>query len=269
MIRIGTGIAAALFVTMPVLAHDFWLQPIRFVLAAPASVPMMIYVGHGSARERWAQSNDRVVLFKSSGPEGLVDRKVNLTLDGPRYDAEVPLARAGAYVLAFQSTPSASSLPFLRFNDYARAEGVTPITAYRERTKTDRTDGRELYSRRAKAIIQVGPVNASAIARVTRPVGLSLEIVSERHPLTVKPGEPLPVRVFYNRKPLIGALVKLTDLNADEKTVASMRTDSVGRAAFKIPYKGSWQMNVVWAEVANGNPAADYITTFSSLTFGN
>jgi uncharacterized GH25 family protein len=262
------GLFAGLLASTPVFAHDFWLQPMRFIMAAPGAVPMLIYVGHGAARERWGVGIDRVVQFKSSGPDGLIDRKSNLTLDGPQVDAVIPLAKRGSYVLAFQSLASASDLPFLRFNDYVATEGLTPIATYRTRTGTQKSNGRELYSRRAKAIIQIGPVDPQGAARVTKPIGLSLEIVPERHPLLLKPGEKLPIRVLFNRRPLAGALVKLTDLDADAVAVAIMKTDAAGRASFMIPHKGSWQFNIVWAEVISGNPSAEYVTTFSSLTFG-
>jgi Domain of unknown function (DUF4198) len=262
------GLFAGLLATTPVFAHDFWLQPVRFIMPAPAAVPMLLYVGHGAARERWGVGIDRVVQFKSSGPDGLIDRKPNLTLDGPQVDAVVPLTKRGSYVLAFQSLASKSDLPFLRFNDYVTTEGLTPIATNRERTGTQKSNGREIYSRRAKAIVQIGPVDAEGAARVTRPVGLSLEIVPERHPLLLKPGEKMPVRVLFNRRPLAGALMKLTDLDADAVAVATMKTDSTGRAYFVIPHKGSWQFNIVWSEVVSGNASADYVTTFSSLTFG-
>lgn len=259
---------AAVLATTPVFAHDFWLQPVRFILAAPGVVPMLLYVGHGAARERWGGGIDRVVQFRSSGPDGLVDRKADLTLGGPKIDAVVRLAKPGSYVMAFQSRATISDLPYLRFNDYVTDEGLTPIAAHRARTGTQRSNGRELYSRRAKAIVQVGPVDAAGAARVTKPIGLSLEIVPDRHPLLLKPGEKMPVRVFYNNRPLAGALVKLTDLDADAVAVAMTRTDASGRAVFDIPHKGSWQFNIVWAQVVSGNAAADYVTTFSSLTFG-
>lgn len=259
---------AAIVVATPVLAHDFWVQPARFALAAPGAVPVLLYVGHGAARERWGVGADRVALFRTVGPDGMIDRMATLTLDGPRYDAVVPLARPGAYVLAFQSKQTPSDLPYLRFNQYLIDEGLTPIQAHRKRTRTERGNGRELYSRRAKAIVQVGALDRASIARVTRPLGLSLEIVPERHPGALKPGELLPVRILYNRKPLAGALVKLTNLDADDKPLKTQRTNAAGRTAFAVPRSGSWQFNVVWADVTPGNAAADYRTTFSSLSFG-
>ena len=170
--------------------------------------------------------------------------------------------------MAFQSSPSVSDLPFLRFNDYIVEEGITPIADHRKRARTERANGREAYSRRAKAIVQIGPVTNADVSRVTRPVGLSLEIIPERHPALLKPGQRLPIQVRFNRQPLSGALVKLTDLNADAKPRATARTDAQGRVSFTIPQAGKWQFNVIWSEPIPGSQTADYRTTFSSLTFG-
>ena len=250
------------------IAHDFWIQPLRFTLTSPGPVPMRIYVGHGAARDRWGLAADRVVLFSSVGPDGLVDRKSSLRLGAPGIDALVPLATPGTYVFAFQSATATSDLPYLRFNDYVASEGIAPILADRQKKRAERSNGREVYSRRAKTIVDIGPVDAAGLVRATRPVGLSLEIVPERHPRTLAAGAPMRVRILYHRQPLAGAFVKLTNLDADEKPVATARSDASGWATFRTPPSGSWQFNVIWAEVLKGNASADYATTFSSLTFG-
>lgn len=254
-------------VSTPLLAHDFWLQPAVFAIPAPKPVPVTMFVGHGADKSRWGVAADKVIQFRSLGPDGLVDRMPNLTLDASGFDAIVPLARPGAYILGLQSAHSASQLPHLRFNEYVAEEGITPIAAHRKRRGAERTDGREIYSRRAKAIVQVGPVDKASIARVMRPLNLRLEIVPERHPMALGADRMLPVRVLYDGRTIAGALVKITDLGADARPVATRRTDAQGRARFAIPKAGAWQMNVVWASPLRGRPDADFDTTFSSLTF--
>lgn len=251
----------------PAIAHDFWIQPRQFNLPSPGSVPLSMLVGHGQARDRWGVSADRVVLFRTIGPDGTLDRKPGLRLGSPGFDALVPLARPGSYVFLLQSISASSQLPFLRFNDYAKVEGITPILAERKRRGLERTDGRELYSRRAKAIVQVGPVDAASIARVTRPANLLLEIVPGRHPAALGARRLMPVQVLFGGRPLPGALVKITNLDADAEPVAMQRTAADGRTSFNIPRAGKWQMNVVWSVPLRGNRDADFRTTFSSLTF--
>jgi uncharacterized GH25 family protein len=74
--------------------------------------------------------------------------------------------------------------------------------------------------------------------------------------------------VIYDGHPLAGAFVKLNNLDFDARPVETHKTDARGQATFTIPFRGLWQMNVVWTKPIRGNPKADYDTVFSSLTFG-
>lgn len=261
------ALLAATIAGTPVLAHDFWVQPQRFSLAAPGPASVTMLVGHGAARDRWGVAPDRILLFRTIGPDGTIDRRSNITMNGPGRDAAFNLARNGSYLVLLQSTSASSELPALRFNDYVNEEGITPIAAQRRRAGTEDREGRESYSRRAKTIVQVGRVDASSIARVTKPANLLLEIVPARHPLALTKDRRLPVQVLYRGRPLPGALVKLTNLANDAEPVAKIRTGVGGRATFTLPGAGQWQMNVVWAAPLRNDARGDFETTFSSLTF--
>ena len=98
---------------------------------------------------------------------------------------------------------------------------------------------------------------------------MTLEIVPERNPYMLRPGEKLPLLIYYQGRPLPGALVKLTNLDQDSKPAALQRSDRAGRASFSVPPQGKWQLNVVWTKPITGNPKADFETIFSSLSFGH
>lgn len=248
-------------------AHDFWLQPRSFNVAINVQDPMTIEVGHGPFRSRWSGALDRVVLFRDITRDGGADIKGALHPSSER-DAVLQFAKPGVHVVAFESTHAESNLPAIRYNDYIKAEGLAPAIAGRARTRTTDQPGREIYSRRCKALVQVGPADSRSQPQVTKPVGLTLEIVPEKNPYALAPGEPLPVRVLYEGRPLAGALVKLTNLEFDVRPVAMAMTNSAGRAAFNLPRTGDWLINVIWTKAITGNPVADWDTTFSSLTFG-
>ncbi len=97
---------------------------------------------------------------------------------------------------------------------------------------------------------------------------MTLEIVPERNPYNLGPARKLPLLVYYEGRPLPGALVKLTKLEQDAKPAAVQRTDGAGRTTFNVPRQGKWQLNVIWTKPISGNPKADFDTTFSSLSFG-
>lgn len=259
-------IVAALCWAAPAFAHDFWLQPLRFNLGPQASTPLTVLVGHGPFRSRWSGAVDRVVLLRSYGPNGAADQKSILHPSADK-DGDIGFQAPGTYVLAFQSNYAESVLPFIRYNDYIKVEGLTPAIDERARTKTTEAQGREIYSRRAKALIQVGDPKTPQ-PWVTKPIGLSLEIVPEKNPYALGPKEELPVRILYEGKPLAGALVKLTNLEFDIRPVAMHLSDADGRASFAVPRTGTWLINVIWTKPIKGDPRADFDTTFSSLTFG-
>jgi len=251
----------------PVVAHDFWIQPQRFQVAPGAPVALTFQVGHAAARERWGRL-DRLVLLQDFWSGRRRDIRADVRNDGGPADVVTRFATPGLHVLAMQSSHATSNLPAIRFNDYAKLEGLTPILAARQRAGTSDQAGRERYSRRAKSLIQVGVQTAANNAQATRAVGLKLEIVPERNPYALGTSRLLPVRVLYNGRRLPGATVKLTNLEFDAKPLATAVTDGNGRATFRIPAAGDWLVNVLWSEAVKGDPNVEFDTTFSSLTFG-
>lgn len=261
------GALAALTLPGLALAHDFWIQPSAFSVAPGGSTSMSILVGHGSYRSKSLIEANRITRFERYGPDGRSDRRGELKLGSATADTTLHFGQAGEYMFALATNATPSELPGIRFTDYLKAEGLTPALTLRAQTGATDAPGRELYSRRAKALIQVGSAGkASAIA--TQRIGLSLELVLERDPYALSASTDLPVRVFFEGKPLAGGTVKLNNLDFDERPLATQVTDATGRALFRVPRIGNWQLNVVWTKPIKGNPRADFETTFSSLTFG-
>lgn len=247
-------------------AHDFWVQPGAFVAAPGVPVPMTIEVGHGPARQRWSAPIERVTTFEAVGPAGTKDIRSALRPAGGSSDADISFSAPGSYIVVLETSHAESTLPAIRFNDYIKAEGIVPAVATRAAAGATDTPGRELYSRRAKAMIRIGD-GSTPQPQMTRPVGLTLEIVPGVDPTAPDFKMTLPVTVLYLGKPLAGAFVKLNNLDFDARPVATQLTDASGHATFTVPFKGLWQMNVVWTKPIK-DPRADFDTVFSSLTFG-
>ncbi len=254
-------------VASPLVAHDFWLQPAAFWVRPGAALPVTFLVGHGPARERSTIAPPRITQFRATGPRGAVDRADDLVQRGAS-DAVLAFASPGTYVVSMATSNASSNLPAARFNEYASAEGLTNVLAFRRAQGQTNSPGREFYSRRAKALIQVGAPAVAAQPHVVTPVGLSLEIVPLRNPYAMGNASHLPVRVMFKGKPLAGAFVKLTNLDDDAKPSETHRSDATGVASFRARRSGQWQLNVVWSEPIAGNRSADFLTVFTSLTFG-
>lgn len=264
--RTGRLTMIALALGTPAMAHDFWIQPSRYAVDVGTSVPFTLLVGHGTARQRWGISADRVLRFAAISPGGSSDQRAALHTETGSDDGSLVLSTPGTHVIVLETSPAISVLPAIRFNDYLKVEGLTPAIAQRARSGKSGVEGREFYSRRAKTLIAVGKTD-TAQPQVTRPTGLKLEIVPQKSPYALQPGEALPVQVLYEGRPLSGATIKLNNLDFDAEPVSRKLTDAGGRASFDVPLRGRWQLNVIWTRPIV-NARADFDTVFSSLSFG-
>lgn len=259
--------AALSLVTGTAAAHDFWLQPLAWQAIPGQPLPFMIEVGHGSFREHWGADSSHLLVLNDLANGGTVNIKPLFTPGGATPHIKRVFRREGLHIVSLVSTNTLSDLPSIRFNDYIKVEGLTPAIDARTRAGIMNSDGREFYSRRAKALIQVGQPKRGDDSIATHPIGLTLEIVPLKNPYSLSPDHILPVQVLYEGRPLSGALVKLTSLEFDEKPLRTARTDANGRASFPVPQVGSWLVNVIWTKPIASRDA-DFQTTFSSLTFG-
>jgi len=251
---------AALCFSRDGAAHAFWVQPNDFWLNSRGTLSLTLQVGDGMSRQLSPIPRDRITRFEAIAPSG--DRQ-------DLHSGAIRPARPGAYVVVLETDDRAySHRSALRFNEYLEAEGLTPAIEHRERTHRMHVDGFERYSRAAKSIVAVGPRNRQGSEQLLQPFGLRLEIVPVSNPYaTPRPGQ-FPVRVFYDGRPLPGALVKLMNLDQDLAVEDQQRTSVTGVATFPMPPAGSWLMSVVWTKPLSDADDADYETTFSSLTFG-
>jgi uncharacterized GH25 family protein len=250
-------------------AHDFWVQPDSYHTQPDAVVSLTLQVGHGPFRQRSPLPLTRITRFAAIAADGsTVDLRDNLHLGAPTEDGELQLREPGTYIVVLETDNRAQShLPAIRFNDYLRAEGLTAALAQREHTHRMDADGSENYSRRSKALIQVGSPRKGSEALVTRAIGLPLEIVPDVSPYAVPRPVALPVHILFAGRPLAGALVKLTNLQHDAEPVEAHLTDSQGRTSFAMPNSGTWLVNVIWSQPLPSTRETDFETLFSSLSF--
>jgi uncharacterized GH25 family protein len=251
-------------------AHDFWVQPNGYWVRPQAVTRLTLQVGHGPFRQRSPIAASRITRFEAIAPNGtVINLRNSLHLAGDTEDGNFRFLNPGGYVLTLETDDRAQShLPAIRFNDYVKAEGLTPAWEQRERTHRLDAEGSENYSRVAKSLVQVGTLDAASPTQVTKPLGLPLEIVPERNPYTELRLATLPVRVIYLGRPLAGALVKLTNLEHDDAPLETRLTDRAGRANFTMPHDGSWLLNVIWTRPLPRSRETDFETIFSSLSFG-
>ncbi len=260
-------LALLLGIATPAAAHDFWIDIASHRVADGAPVALRFLIGDLDAVEPWDTQWRKLISLRDYGPAGVVDLQAGIRVKTPADPggATASLAGAGTHVIAFESALAENDIDAAAFNAYAAHEGLAPALAARRAAGTEAMRGRETYSRRAKALVQIGP---TATANATRAIGQTLEITPQSNPFALEPGQPLVLRVDWHGKPLPGASVVLEPLDGKPAHGTPVITDAQGHARFPTPTPGRWRANVVWTQSIT-HPRAEFDTVFSSLTFGN
>ena len=203
-------VRAALLIGLasPALAHDMWVASPSFRIAEGQPTAVSLRVGHADEVDLWNASWERIHSFRSYGPMGAEDQQATLVVPPPkgRVNAMIMLKGPGTHIVALESYHSTSTLAAEKFNDYLTTEGLDTAKAIRAQAGKSGEPGVEIYSRRAKMLMQVGDAPSD---NVLRPIGQTLEIVPERNPYARGNDTALPVRVFFQGRPLAGAQVRI------------------------------------------------------------
>lgn len=248
-------------------AHDFWLAPDTYTVKPNKEIALSVMIGHPADRMEWPVAPHRIVAFRSIGPNGVQDHQSSIMDAKQSGDIQLEFKDRGLHILTIETTHALSTLDAKKFHDYLEEEGLTPIKVDRVLKGTTENPGTEVYSRRGKALIQVGKRGKADPAYLSKPVGLTLEIVPDKNPARVKAGELMKSTIYYRGKPVKGATIGLIDLKGDQGLVDIERSGSTGRVGFTRPEQGQWMLHAVWAAPLEGDSRANYDTVFSSLSF--
>jgi hypothetical protein len=276
-------------VTSAALAHEFWLQPASFRVAAGGAVPLRLLVGQNFTGEAWPRPTRRVRRFTRYGPASAADSTdLRPALLADSLAPALTCAAPGTHLLALTSRLAFIELPAAEFTTYLREEGLGYALRQRQEAGEAATKpGREAYQRCAKALVLAtsGPRLPSALADTTfrHVLGSPLELVPEQNPYRLRPGAALTVRVLRQGQPVPGALVQVWQVSApDSKPTAAPAvthfatySNAQGRVLLRLSGAGPYLLATVRME--NAPPALalpgttarpDWLSTWASLTFG-
>lgn len=255
LLTAGLALSAA-----PLAAHDMWIEPIAFVADPRTIIGMRFRVGMnllGDPLPRDPSLIDQFIVEDADGRRPVVGRAGS-------DPAGVAMALSpGLLVVGYQSHPSTVDLAADTFNQYLKDEGLNAIAALRESRHQTGASVHEVFSRCAKSLVLVG---TPPPAQHDRTFGFTLELVAERNPYALAPGEELPVRLTYAGHPLAGALVAAID-RANPAGRLTARTDQDGRVRFRLPRSGMWLIKAVHMIPAPPALHADWESFWASLTF--
>jgi uncharacterized GH25 family protein len=175
----------------------------------------------------------------------------------------VRIAEPGLLILGYRSNPSPVTLTAAKFNQYLKDEGLDTIASMRAARNQSNNDAKEIFSRCAKSLVLSGPAAESS---GDRRLGFTLELMAEKNPYTLAPGQELPLDLTYEGHALAGALVVAMNRSHPEAKITG-RTDQNGRVKFRLTEPGAWLIKAVHMIQAPPGSNAEWASFWASLTF--
>src|SRR5258705_2209488 len=246
------------------LAHEFWLNPEKFIYKRTEKINIRFLVGENFEGENWKGNNERIRSLKIY--YGGVSDDLSPVITGAEGDSiEYIMVDEGTNLIAFNSNNSFIEMEPSKFNDYLLEDGLLNALEYRRQNNEMGCNGREFYQRCAKTLIQVSDVKDQTFGITT---SMPVDIIPSSNPYQLKDKELLRVKVYYNKSPLVNSLVKLWHKVNNKTEKKELMTDSNGEIVFRITTKGAWMISTVKMERLIDNPVADWQSYWGSLTWG-
>lgn len=237
-----------------------WIEPATFLPESGQIVSLRLRVGQDLLGDPLPRSSELINQFIVVDPEG---RKPVVGRDGSDPAGFVRVPMPGLLVVGYYSNPSSVELTAAKFNQYLKDEGLDEITAARARRNETNSAVHEMFSRCAKSLLLSGSPDP---LHPDHTLNFPLELVAQKNPYLLRPGEDLPVRLTYLNHPLANALViAMNRLNPSQKV--SIRTSADGCATLRLPSEGMWMIKAVHMIPAPAGSNADWQSYWASLTF--
>jgi uncharacterized GH25 family protein len=241
-------------------AHDTWLLPAQFSVAAGATVGFDLSSGTAFA-ELDAAIDPARVTHAASRLHGQTLPLEGMSASAHSLHAQATMAAAGVATVWIELAPQLIELTPAQVEAYL-AEIAAPDLVKRRWLVSRPQRWRERYTKHAKTFLRVADV-ASTDRSWAQPVGMYLEIVPQSDPTQLLAGDTLVVQVLRDGGSLPGfALAVEHEGDASEQT---QRTDGGGNASFHLDRPGRWLVHGTWL-LAVADPDADWESHFTTLT---
>ena len=245
-------------------AHEFWLNPKKFIYKRTEKVDIHFIVGENFEGENWQGNNERIRSLKLYYG-GVTDDLSQFITDATGDSIEYVMLDEGTNLIAFNSNNAFIELDPFKFNEYLVEDGLLNALEYRKQNNEMGCNGREFYQRCAKTLLQVGDVRDQTFGINT---SLPIDIVPLSNPYLLKNKELLRIKIFYRGSPLPNTLIKTWHRVKNKTIKKDLKTNSKGEISFPVNTKGKWMISTVKMERLTDNPVCDWQSYWGSLTWG-
>lgn len=248
-----------------VLAHEFWIQPDKFMVSPGTKLGANLYVGENYLGEPWENRTNRTDFFRHYFMSGqtIVSNEVGLLKDSGIINIDIK--EPGTHLLYLHSKPSFIELDGEKFNAYLKEDGMDNILKLRTEKNELHKPSREKYERFAKTIIQCGNKYNDVNVFVKNE---KMEIQLAKNPYQLKKGQAMEIKVTFDGRPLANKMMVSWHKNKKGKFLGKKNyySNAEGKIMFKPKGPGIWMISTVYMEEVNATDY-DYHSYWGSVTF--
>ena len=248
----------------PASAHDTWLQPRRSSVPPGTIAQIDLASGDKFATFDTAIKPDRIATAHAR----LNGKTRDVAPGAPEkksLELRVPLSDPGIATIWLSLAPKSIELNRKEVQHDLDEIGAPTLLTQAWYAGKSSKPWREIYAKHAKTFVVVARAGRTKADRSwSEPVGLPLEIVPEKDPTMLHAGDEFPVRVLRNGAPL--ADFPLGIVHEGKTNRALKKTDTTGRAVFKVARSGKWLLRGTELRSSN-KPGTDWESDFTTLSF--
>src|SRR5215204_2261219 len=176
----------------PLLAHEFWLSPGKFIYERAEKINIRFLVGENFEGENWEGNNERIKSLQIYYG-GVNDDLSPVVTKAAGDSIEYFMIDQGTNLIAFNSNNAFIEMEPLKFEEYLKEDGLINALEYRKQNNERGCPGREFYQRCAKTIIQVGDVKDKTFSFAT---DLVIDIIPFYNPYQLTNNELFRAKIF-------------------------------------------------------------------------
>src|SRR5688572_3424931 len=179
-------------------AHEFWLNPERFIYKRTEKINIRFLVGENFEGENWTGNNERIKSLQIYYG-GVNDDLSPVVTEATGDSIEYLMIDEGTNLVAFNSNNSFIELEPSKFEEYLKEDGLIEALDYRKKNNETGCNGREFYQRCAKTLVQVGDQKDKTYLFTT---DLGIDIIPYTNPYQVSNNELFRAKILYKRSPM-------------------------------------------------------------------
>lgn len=251
---------------LPVLAHEFWISSLDYRPEVGQEVKAELLVGSDMAGEPYPWLKRNTVAARMLSESWAVDL---LGREGDLPALTFSPREEGLHRIIFHAQPS-----FVVFDKpetfphYLEYEGLDWVMAAHKARGLPEVDFAEMYTRNARALVQVGPASPD---QLDAPTGMPFELVALQNPY-VEGVTEISVSLTWQGVPSadqqVAIFVKAPGGTAPaDVTRRLVKTDAAGVARITLDAPGEYMLSAVHMEPLEGNLAAVWQSHWATLNF--